>query len=116
MTKENRSDKQYLLDISDAIDSIDEFLMGKSRGEFEKSDLLQSAVTRQFEIIGEAASRLTDSLKEKFKDVKWSDVVGMRHKMIHDYFEVSLDIVWDTAKNDLKNLQAQIKKIYKELN
>lgn len=115
MTKESRSDKQYLLDISDAIDSIKDFLVDNSEEDFGRSDLLQSAVIRQFEIIGEAASRLSNDLKEKFKNVKWNDVVGMRHKMIHDYFEVSIDIVWDTAKNDLDNLQSQIQKILKEL-
>ena len=116
MTKESRSDKQYLIDISDAIDSIGDFLNGNSKEKFEKSYLLQSAVIRQFEIVGEAASRLSSNLKEKFKNVRWNDVVGMRHKMIHDYFEVSIDIVWDTAKNDLNGLKLQIKKILKELN
>ena len=115
MTKESRSDKQYLLDISDAIDSVEDFLANISKEKFENSYLLQSAVFRQFEIIGEAASRLTNDLKKRFKNVKWNDVVGMRHKMIHDYFEVSIDIVWDTAKNDLNSLQSQIKKILKEL-
>lgn len=105
-----------MLDISDAIESIKDFLIGGSKEEFEKSYLLQSAVIRQFEIIGEAASRLSIGLKEKFMDVKWSDVVGMRHKMIHDYFEVSIDVVWDTVKIDLDSLQSQIKKILKELN
>lgn len=115
MTKESRLDKQYLLDISDAIFSIHDFLRGKTKSEFEKSYLLQSAVIRQFEIIGEAASRLSNNLKERFTDVRWSDVIGMRHKMIHDYFEVSIDVVWDTIQNDLSDLKLQIDRIIKEL-
>jgi len=72
---------------------------------------LQSAVIRQFEIIGEAASRITDNTKGRSADLNWSDIIGMRHKMIHDYFEVSIDVTWDTAKNDLPILKDQIKKV-----
>lgn len=115
MTKEDRLDKQYLLDISDAIDSIYDFLDNKTKEDFESSYLLQSAIIRQFEIIGEAASRLSDNLKEEFTDISWKNVIGMRHKMIHDYFEVSIDVVWDTIQNDLNGLKLQIDRIIKEI-
>lgn len=114
MMKDKRTDRQYLLDIIDAIDSINDFLKGKSRDEFEKSYLLQSAVIRQFEIIGEAASKITEPTMMS-SAVNWQDVIGMRHKMIHDYFEVSIDVTWDTAANDLAGLKAQIEKILSEL-
>jgi uncharacterized protein with HEPN domain len=115
MTKERRNDKQYLLDICDAIDSINDFLMKKSKKEFYDSYMLQSAVFRQFEIIGEAASRLSSVIAKIDDDIIWKDVVGMRHKMIHDYFEVSVEITWNAAKNDIKPLKSKIKKILKGL-
>jgi len=114
MTKDKRTDRQYLLDIIDAVDSVSDFLKNQSRKNFEASYLLQSAVIRQFEIIGEAASRITIPTKMK-SDINWQDVIGMRHKMIHDYFEVSIDVTWDTAANDLVNLKSQIEKILSEL-
>lgn len=111
MTKDERTDRQYLLDIVDAIDSVTDFLKDKNKSEFEDSYLLQSAVIRQFEIIGEAASRITDSTRAKIAGLNWSDIIGMRHKMIHDYFEVNIAVTWDTAKNDLTDLKDQIQKM-----
>ena len=114
MTKEKRIDKQYLLDMVDAIDNVANFLGKVSKEDFDNNYMLQSAVFRQFEIIGEAASRLSSALKVKHKEINWQEVIGMRHKMIHDYFEVSVDIVWNTAKSDLPILRKQIKNILKE--
>jgi uncharacterized protein with HEPN domain len=85
MTKEKRTDKQYLLDIGDAIASVNDFLGKASKKDFDDNYLLQSAVFRQFEIIGEAASRLSSDVKTQHKEINWREVIGMRHKMIHDY-------------------------------
>lgn len=95
--------------------SVNEFLGKTSKKDFDDNYLLQSAVFRQFEIIGEAASRLSSDVKAQHKEVNWQEVIGMRHKMIHDYFEVSIDIVWNTAKNDLPLLKIQIENILKKL-
>jgi len=114
MTKEKRTDKQYLLDIGDAIDSVANFLGETIKEDFDNNYMLQSAVFRQFEIIGEAASRLSSGIKTKHKEIIWQEVIGMRHKMIHDYFEVSVDIVWNTAKSDLPILKKQVENILKE--
>lgn len=102
-------------DIFDAITSIEEFLTGITKENFEESYLIQSAVFRQFEIIGEAASKLSDTIIANNKNIEWKKVIGIRHKMIHDYFEVSVNIVWDTARSKLPVLKSQIKKILKEL-
>lgn len=113
MIKEKRTDKQYLLDMCDAIKSANEFLGKASQKDFEGDYMLQSAVFRQFEIIREAASRLSADLTRQHDKINWQEVIGMRHKMIHDYFEVSVDIVWNTAKNDLPVLKEQIEDILK---
>lgn len=104
-----------ICDILDAITSIEDFLTGVTKKRFEESYMIQSAVFRQFEIIGEAASKLSSTIITNNKNVEWKKVVGIRHKMIHDYFEVSVDVVWDTAQNGLPVLKTQIEKILKEL-
>lgn len=115
MTKENRTDKQLIGDILDAITSIENFLTGVTEENFEESYMIQSAVFRQFEIIGEAASKLSVAITTNHKDVEWKKIVGIRHKMIHDYFEVSVSIVWDTAQKQIPILKSQIEKVNKEL-
>ena len=111
MTKEARTDNQFLLDIIDAIKSINDFLVDKTREEFENNYMLQSAIIRQFEIIGEAAGKLSKALKENHQEIDWPKIIGMRHKMIHDYFEVSLDVVWNTIQEDLPIFEKQIKNL-----
>lgn len=108
MTKEKRTDKRYLQDIYDAIESINDFLKRKDKKTFEGDYLLQSAVFRQFEIIGEAASRLSKDFRKQHQEISWEKIIGMRHKMIHDYFEVSIDVVWNTYKIDLPVLKKEI--------
>lgn len=102
-----------MLDIVDAINSINDFLLGISKEQFENNYEKQSAVFRQFEIIGEAASRISPNTKNKYNEINWQDIVGMRHKMIHDYFEVSIDVTWITSKNDLELLKSQIELVIK---
>ncbi|MBI4647320.1 MAG: DUF86 domain-containing protein [Bacteroidia bacterium] len=68
---------------------------------------LQDAVIRQLEIIGEATKKISDNLKEKHPDIPWKDIAGMRDKLIHDYIDIDLSVVWKTASEDvpfLKNL------------
>jgi len=67
--------------------------------------LIVDGVIREIEIIGEAAKRLSDSLKGKYPDIPWKDVCGMRDRLIHDYFGVDLDDVWRTAQEDLGDLK-----------
>jgi len=69
--------------------------------------IIQDAVVRQLEIIGEATKRVSDNFRGKYPDIPWSDMAGMRDVLIHDYIDVDLDIVWKTASEsipELKNL------------
>lgn len=66
---------------------------------------------RNIEILGEAAKLLSDETKEKYPNIHWKDIAGTRDKLIHDYFGVNIDIVWDIAKNEIPLLSAQIKNI-----
>ena len=110
-----RRDKAYLQDILDAIKSIESFLEGKNKKEFFNSDLLQSAVVRKIEIIGEACKHLSKEIKKKYKSVTWKDISGMRNKVIHKYFGVDFERVWQTFENDIPKLKQQIIQILNEM-
>jgi uncharacterized protein with HEPN domain len=72
---------------------------------FMSNEQLQDAVIRQLQIIGEAAKRLTVDTTAKYSEVEWKDIAGMRDKLVHDYFGVDLDAVWDTVVHDLPILK-----------
>jgi uncharacterized protein with HEPN domain len=115
MVNDIERNKLRLLHILEAIDAANDFLVDVSKEEFDNNYEKQSAVIRQFEIIGEAASHLAPDFKKDHSDIDWAKVVGMRHKMIHDYFEVDTDIVWFTVAEDLPGLQQKIKKILEKM-
>ena len=83
--------------MASAVARIAEFVERVPRGEFEREWTLQNALIRELEILGEAASKLSPEFVKANPEVPWKEMTGLRHKLIHDYFEVDLDIVWRTA-------------------
>ncbi len=81
-----------------------EFAAGMNETAFLDSPLHQSAVIRQLEIIGEAASRVSARLRAELPQIPWAEIIGMRHRLVHDYFEVRLDIVWRVVEDRLDPL------------
>ena len=69
----------------------------------------QDAVIRNMEVLGEAAKLLTDETKNNYPDIPWKDIAGTRDKLIHDYFGVNVDIVWDIAQNEMPILSSQLR-------
>ncbi len=98
----------YIRHMLDAIQAIEEYLVDFDYEKFLSKSMAQDAVIRQLSIIGEAAKRLTDELKEKHSKIPWKDVCGMRDKLIHDYFGIDLKEVWETATQDLKKLKQSL--------
>lgn len=110
-----KSDTVYLRHILDAILKVEEYTQGVDYKTFCQNTLIQDGVIRQLEIIGEATRRLSVTLKEKYAQVPWKDIAGMRDKLIHDYFGVDIDLVWRTLEQDIPPLKAEIGKALREI-
>ena len=104
-------DLTSLQDILVATELIDSFIQGVDRDEFDESLLIQSAVVRQIEIIGEATKRLSDELRQQYNDIPWKQMAGMRDILIHAYDSIDPDEVWNVATRDLPRIYSQIQEI-----
>src|SRR5687768_15818049 len=106
-----RSDAALLLDMLIAAQKIQRFVGSMSEDDFSKSELVQSAVIREFQVIGEAARMITDETKTKNSTIPWAVIAGMRNRLIHEYFTIRLKVVWDTIQNDLPPLITELQKL-----
>jgi uncharacterized protein with HEPN domain len=104
-------DTDYLEHIQTAIKKILRYLESIDEGEFRADELLQDAVIRNLEIIGEAVSKLSAALKANYLDVPWTEISGMRNRLIHGYISVNLQIVWDTVQEILPKFSGRIQQI-----
>lgn len=109
-----RNIKVYLTDILDEIDKAKLFIKGINFKQFEKDDKTQYAVIRCLEIIGESSKKIPNTIKQKYSDVPWKEISGMRNKLIHEYFGINILMVWKTIKKDLPPLKKIILQIIKE--
>ena len=103
-----RRDETYLLDILIAARDARDFVSDVTQSQFYASRLHQSAVIKALEVIGEAAARISDEMRQAHPDIPWTDMTGMRNRLVHGYFEVDLGKVWDTIQDDLPTLIALI--------
>ena len=105
----------YVKDILEAIKAIEKFVEGMDFGSFKEDDKTSSAVIRKFEIIGEATKNIPQNIKERYPHIPWREMAGFRDKLIHFYFGMKYDIVWDTIKLRLPDLKKNIEKVLKDL-
>jgi uncharacterized protein with HEPN domain len=106
-----RDDTVFLQHILDAIQRTRQHLRDVSQEQFWQNDLVQDAVIRQLEIIGEASRNLSDDLRSAHSQVPWGQIIGLRNKLIHAYFSVDLSIVWEIVNDDLPALEEQVEYI-----
>ncbi|HVM71453.1 MAG TPA: DUF86 domain-containing protein [Anaerolineales bacterium] len=100
--------------IYDAIARIESYVNKVDKSTFLSNTMMQDAVVRQLEIIGEAARNISDDLIEKHPELPWFEMRAIRNKIVHDYLEVNTEIIWDTVKNDLPSLKPLIAKLLGE--
>lgn len=103
-----KNDSIYLRHILNSIERIEDYTEGMEKNDFLSSNLVQDGTIRQIEIIGEATKNLSKNIREKYSQISWSDIAGMRDRLIHHYFGVNLNAVWDTVKIDLPILKDEI--------
>lgn len=106
-----RNHSLYLKDILEAMEAIEQFVADMNYESFSKNDMVSSAVIRKFEIIGEAAKALHDSIKQEDPEIPWREMAGMRDKLIHFYFGVKHELVWQTIKDVIPQVKPQIQRL-----
>lgn len=104
-----KSDEVYVKHIRDAISTSQEYVAGMSEDDFLQSKVVQGAVIRELEIIGEATKHLSEEYRTLHAYIPWKDMAGMRDKLIHHYFGVDLAEVWKTVKDDLPEIHEALK-------
>lgn len=109
-----RNSRIYIEDIINAMESIEDFVKGIDFDKFKEDDKTSSAVIRKFEITGEAAKQVPQDIKEKYTEVPWKEMSGMRDRLIHFYFGIDYKLVWTTIKERLPKLILLLKKILEE--
>jgi uncharacterized protein with HEPN domain len=90
------------------------FVVGREREDLDRDRMLALALVRSIEIIGEAGARVSAEGRTEVPGIPWAEIIAMRNRLIHAYFDVDLDIVWETVKNDLPPLVATLERILAE--
>jgi uncharacterized protein with HEPN domain len=113
--KQKREVRDYLNDIIKAVDDINEFSEKLTYADFQKDKKTIYAVIRCLEVIGEAIGKIPTEIKNRYKEIPWKEISGMRNKLIHEYFGVDTETVWYTIQDDLSPLEQKVKLIFDSL-
>ncbi len=108
------ADRIRIKHMLDAVYEISNFTQEITKVEFEKDRKLHLSVVRLLEIIGEAASKVSPEVQSKYNQIPWNSIIGMRNRLIHGYFDIDLDIVWETVKTDIPDLITKLEKMIKK--
>lgn len=109
-----REYSDYIQDIMDAIDKAQKFIEGLTYETFREDEKTAFAVVRALEVIGEAVKNIPESLRNKYPDIPWKEMAGMRDKLIHEYFGVKYEVVWDTVKTEIPELKSKFEEMFRE--
>ncbi len=108
-----RDDREYLRDMLEAIERIEQQTQ-QGRQAFVCDPLVQVWVVHYLQIVGEAARRVSSAVQDRHAEVPWSQIVGMRHILVHDYFAIDADVVWQVVEHDLPSLKSKVTTILAE--
>jgi len=110
-----RSQRQYIRDILEAMEAAESFVEDVRFEDLEGDLEKQFALQRAFEVIGEATKHLDPELRKRYPDIPWDDMAGMRDVLIHEYFAVDLEVVWDTIQNRFPRVRPQLRDLLDDL-
>jgi uncharacterized protein with HEPN domain len=110
-----KNDFVFIEHILESIKAIEKFSKKMTKNDLLKNRLRQSAIIRELEIIGEAVKNISKPIKEKYKEVQWKEISEARDKMVHHYFGIDLEIIWEIIKIELPELKSQMLKIKSNL-
>ena len=104
-------DRVRVLHMSEACESVQRFIQGRRRLDFETDQMLLFAVVRAIEVLGEAAGKVSEDTRSACPEIPWPEITNMRNRLIHGYFDIDVDIVWNTASIELPALLADLRRI-----
>jgi uncharacterized protein with HEPN domain len=107
----NSNDLIRLRHMLDAAKEAQSYIVGKKRTDLDRNRMLVHSLVRCIEIVGEAAARVSAAGRSEIPSIPWPDIVTMRNRLIHAYFEINLDMVWDTVIDDIPPLIAAFQKV-----
>ena len=106
--------KLYVEDVLECIKKVEKYIGDMDFTLFEKDDKTVDAVIKNLETIGEATGHIPDDIKARHKDIPWKEIVGLRNRIVHGYFNIDLKIIWGVIKQELPTLKIQLEHILKE--
>jgi uncharacterized protein with HEPN domain len=110
-----RLDQDRLYDILEAIEAINRYAL-KGKAEFDRNELVQVWCLKHLEIIGEAAAKLSEKIRIQNSNIPWRQIIGMRNVLIHGYFDVNWNQVWNVVANELDPLHREVKELLEKIN
>jgi len=110
------SDKARLQHILDAIKELEKYILSITIDEFSKSSEKKFASVKQLEIIGEAASKITTETKSQYSDIEWTKIIALRNILVHEYYIIDTEVVWNIINKDIPQLKKQIIALLKNFN
>jgi uncharacterized protein with HEPN domain len=108
-------DKQRLLHILESIEEIEKYTAGENLENFMQNSMMKFASVKQIEIIGEAANYITEETKNKFSEIQWRQITGLRHVLVHEYFGIDSNLIWQIIIEDIPALKIMIQEVLTSL-